>query len=135
MPAILSCLHTNSTKMFWLLIDTHSYIVLIIFGVFLECYYWFFLFLEFIKGDSVPGCLPFCHVYIQIVPKLFWLLIDTHSYIVLIIFGVFLERYYWFFLFLEFIKGDSVPGCLPFCHVYIKLYQNVLIVDRYPKNN
>ena len=27
------------------------------------------LFLEFIKGDSVPGCVPFCHVYIQIVPN------------------------------------------------------------------
>ena len=39
-------------------------------GVFLERYIIdFCLFLEFIKGDSVPGCVPFCHVYIQIVPN------------------------------------------------------------------
>ena len=72
MRAILSCLHTNIPNyQNVLIVNRYPFVYCFNFlGVFLERYIIdFCLFLEFIKGDSVPGCVPFCHVYIQIVPK------------------------------------------------------------------
>ena len=72
LPAILTYLHADGTIMLWLLVETHSYMVLPSFGTFLRRYYWNTAFWA-IFGGQKGGFLAMaaCHFdrYMQMVRK------------------------------------------------------------------